>query len=84
MEAIDVAFAGFVDYAILNKVYGFPMEHETRYSPAQCIGCESRRVVGILTRSRQNWTVRTNNRRYTRLSNGFSRKLENHAASVVA
>lgn len=91
VEAIDIAFAGFVDYAVLNKVYGFPMENETRYSPAQCIGCETRRMVGnpdpehISTSfvERQNWTVRTNMRRYTRLSNGFSRKIENHAAAVA-
>lgn len=91
LEAIERAFGSEVDYATLHKVYGFPMENETRYSPAQCIGCEMRVVTGqpdsehISTSfvERQNWTVRTNNRRYTRLSNGFSRKLENHAASVA-
>ena len=91
LEAVERAFGAAVDYTTLHKVYGFPMENETRYSPAQCIGCEMRIVTGapdsehISTSfvERQNWTVRTNNRRYTRLSNGFSRKLENHAASVA-
>ena len=91
LEAIEEAFGGEVDYAILHKVYGFPMEHEMRYSPAQCIGCEVRAISGdpdeqhISTSfvERQNWTVRTNMRRYTRLSNGFSRKIENHAAAVA-
>lgn len=61
------------------------------YSPARCIGCATKDVSGnpdpkhISTSfvERQNWTVRTNMRRYTRLSNGFSRKLENHAAAVA-
>jgi len=91
VEAIEQNFGADVDYAVLQKVYGFPMEFETRYSPAQCIGCEVRTVSGnpesahISTSfvERQNWTVRTNMRRYTRLSNGFSRKLENHAAAVA-
>lgn len=91
LEAIERAFGSEVDYATLHKVYGFPIEPDTRYSPAQCIGCEMRVISGepdsrhISTSfvERQNWTVRTNNRRYTRLSNGFSRKLENHAASVA-
>jgi IS1 family transposase len=91
LQAVEDAFGGDVDYAMLHKVYGFPMEHETRYSPATCIGCEQKRISGdpamehISTSfvERQNWTVRTNIRRYTRLSNGFSRKIENHAAAVA-
>jgi IS1 family transposase len=91
LQAVEDAFGGDVDYAMLHKIYGFPTEYETRYPPAQCIGCEQKRVSGnpdpehISTSfiERQNWTVRTNMRRYTRLSNGFSRKLENHAAAVA-
>jgi IS1 family transposase len=91
LQAVEDAFGGDVDYAMLHKVYGFPMEHETRYSPATCIGCEQKRISGdpamehISTSfvERQNWTVRTNMRRYTRLSNGFSRKIGNHAAAVA-
>src|SRR5579864_6015388 len=60
-------------------------------SPATCIGCEQKRISGdpamehISTSfvERQNWTVRTNMRRHTRLSNGFSCKIENHAAAVA-
>ncbi len=91
VDAIDRAFAGFVDYSILQKIYGKPLENETRYSPAQCIGIEERRVSGnpdpkhVSTSyiERQNWTVRTKMRRYTRLSNGFSRKLRNHEAATA-
>lgn len=91
LQAVEDAFGGEIDYAMLHKVYGMPQDFETRYSPAQCIGCEMRRVSGdpdplhISTSyiERQNWTVRTNMRRYTRLSNGFSRKMENHAAAVA-
>jgi hypothetical protein len=77
---------------MLVKMYGNdPREDETRYSPAQCIGCRSVVVSGnpdpkqISTSiaERQNWSVRTAMRRYTRLSNGFSRKIENHAAAVA-
>jgi hypothetical protein len=75
----------------LQKIYGSAPENETRYSPSQCIGIEVRDVIGnadpkhISTSyvERHNWTLRGRNRRYTRLSNGFSRKLRNHAASVA-
>jgi IS1 family transposase len=91
IEAVENAFGTEVDYSILQKIYGAPQENETRYSPVQCIGIEMRHVSGnpdpehISTSfvERQNWTVRTKMRRYTRLSNGFSRKLENHAAATA-
>jgi IS1 family transposase len=91
LQAIEDSFGGDVDYAMLHKVYGFPLENETRYSPAQVMGCEVRPITGDPAQEhistsfveRQNWTVRTNMRRYTRLSNGFSRKIENHAAAVA-
>jgi len=91
LEAIENAFGMEVDYSILQKIYGAPQENETRYSPARCIGAEIRPVSGNPERKhistsyieRQNWTVRTKMRRYTRLSNGFSRKGENHAAAVA-
>jgi hypothetical protein len=66
-------------------------QEETRYSPAKCVSCEPKVVSGnpdikhISTSfvERHNWSVRTSMRRYTRLSNGFSSKVENHAAAVA-
>lgn len=91
LEAVEGAFGNDVDYAMLQKVYGFPTQPEVRYSPPECVACEMSVVTGnpdpdhISTSfvERQNWTIRINMRRYTRLSNGFSRKLENHAAAVA-
>ena len=91
LEAVENAFGMEVDYSILQKIYGSVLENETRYSPAKCIGIDVRHVSGspdpkhVSTSyiERQNWTVRTKMRRYTLLSNGFSRKLRNHAAATA-
>jgi IS1 family transposase len=91
LEAVDGAFGGKVDYAQLVKLYGNDADAERRYSPAECIGAIPTVISGhpdpahISTSfvERQNWTVRTTMRRYTRLSNGFSRKIENHMAAVA-
>jgi IS1 family transposase len=92
LTAIESAFGADIDYAMLIKVYGAdPAESEKRYSSAECIGIQSVVISGspdpnhISTSfvERQNWSVRTARRRYTRLSNGFSRKIENHAAAVA-
>jgi IS1 family transposase len=91
LDAIEGAFGSDCDYAMLQKIYGSPIVPEVRYSPPQCIGCQMAIVTGnpdpvhISTSfiERQNWTVRTNMRRYTRLSNGFSRNLRNHDAAVA-
>jgi IS1 family transposase len=91
LEAVEYAFGSNVDYAMLVKLYGSDRESETRYSPAECIGCRAIPIIGrpqakhISTSfvERQNWSVRTAMRRYTRLSNGFSRKIENHAAAIA-
>ncbi|MGA2609313.1 MAG: hypothetical protein ABSH01_17870 [Terriglobia bacterium] len=90
LDAVEGAVGSEVDYAMLVKTYE-STQGETRYSPGKCVACESKRVMGnpaprhISTSyvERQNWTVRTNMRRYTRLSNGFSRKIENHWAAVA-
>jgi len=92
LAAIEAAFGSNVDYAMLVKMYGCdPREDQTRYSPAQCTGTQMAVITGRPDRNhistsfveRQNWSVRTAMRRYTRLSNGFSRKIENHMAAVA-
>jgi IS1 family transposase len=91
LNVIEDAFGSEVDYAQLHKVYRAPLDNDTCYSPAKCIGCDMKAVSGnpdykhVSTSfvERQNWTVRTTMRRYTRLSNGFSRKMENHAAATA-
>jgi IS1 family transposase len=89
--AVEKAFHGKVDYAQLVKLYGNDAEAEKRYSPAQCIGCERKVIDGypdpehISTSyiERQNLTMRMQIRRFTRLTNAFSKKIENHVAALA-
>lgn len=92
LEAVEGAFGGDADYAQLVKLYGeAPASRKGRYSPAECIGARKNRIEGspdpkhVSTSyaERQNLTMRMQMRRFTRLTNAFSKKFENHMHMVA-
>ena len=91
LSAVEDAFGGSVDYAMLVKIYGAERAGEARYSPAQCMGARKAVKIGSPDKAhistshieRQNLTMRMQMRRFTRLTNAFSKKIENHEAAIA-
>lgn len=91
LQAIDGAFGAEVDYAMLEKIYSAPpSEGATRYSPAQCCGAKTHRISGNPDKDhistsyveRMNLQIRMNMRRFTRLINAHSKKIQNHVHAL--